>query len=481
MHKIFGYFVKRPEDSKDDLKRRAAYATWFRESFPNTEFMGEELIFYEILSYASKFSTAITEKTVKVFLDTEMRSFVLKNKIKVSGTEELTNLEDLGQIESLILRTKDVVLGQFFGLQADLCDIDEFAAEADMFMSEKLDERSMQIMQTAYEMKSTVVMGMTGAQDSTKYLLEETSYIQTIYDKSKLEELASESTSSGRKRRFLFNTGIPAVDKDTLGMYTRFLVGIEADAGMGKTKFATGVMTYQAAVEYGKSVLYYALEQDTDEIEANLIARHVYGLFQEIVDAKLILFDKVPKEMQKKVEAARIDLFESGKYGKIVIKGRANLYLETFINKIKMDDKLLGPFDVIIVDYMALIEQAPVHGNKYVKVLQEYEIIRQAYRRFKRYVLNEDKLGIAVNQLNATGGEKAKKGQDIGTGDAQGGKEVYRSSDYNITIVATPEMEAKGFRELVSPKKRNSAGLGRVLLKTMLAACLWRQSENTNL
>jgi len=481
MHKIFGYFIKRSEDSKEDLKRRAAYATWFRESFPATEFRGEELLFYEVLAYAEKFATAITEKSLKVFLSSEMRSYVLKNKVKVKGTEDLNNFDDMGQLDSLIAVTKDTMLGHFFSLQNETCDIDEFMAEADMFMREKLDERSMQIMQTAYEMRTTVVNGLTGSHDSTGYLLEETAYVKSVYDESKLEELASVAPNGNKKRRFLFKTGIPAVDTDTMGMYTRFLVGVEADAGMGKTKFATGVFTYQAAVEYGKSVIYYALEQDNDEIESNLIARHCYTLFNEVIDAKLILFDQVPAELKKKVEAARIDLFESGKYGKIVIKGRANLYLETFLDKIRMDDRLLGPFDVVIIDYMALIEQAPTRGNKYQKVLQEYEIIKYAYRKFKRFVLNEDKLGIAVNQLNATGGDKAKKGQDIGTGDAQGGKEVYRSTDYNITIVATPEMEAKGMRELVSPKKRNSAGLGRVLLKTMLAACLWRQSEKTNL
>jgi len=481
MHKIFGYFLRRPEDTIDIIAKRAAYATWFRESFPAEEFKAEERLFYEILNYAERFGTALTEKYIKVYIKTDMRTFVLKNKIKVSGTEELNNFDDLSQLESLILRTQDVLLGHFWELLNEESDVEEFAAYADLFMAEKLEERTLTILMTAYEMKSTSVKGMTGSDDMSTYLVDETSYVRDVYNRDKLEELASATTTVKKPRRRILLTDIPAVDKDTLGMYTRQCIGIEADAGMGKTKFALGVLVYQAAVEFHNDSIYYALEQDRDEIEANLIARHYYTLYNEIMDAKLILFDQVPEEYRKQVIAAKMDLFESGKYGKIEIKGNAKLFLETFIDKVKMDDKLLGPFDMIVIDYMALIEQAPTHGKGYVKQLQEYEIIRYAYRRFKRYVLNYDKLGIAVNQLNAAGGEKAKKGQDITTSDAQGGKEVYRSTDYNITIVATPEMEAKGMREIVSPKKRNSAGLGRILLKTKLAACLWRQADKNSI
>ena len=61
----------------------------------------------------------------------------------------------------------------------------------------------------------------------------------------------------------------------------------------------------------------------------------------DIISDKMITTRSVPPELQPKVEAARIDLFESGKYGKIGIQ-ETDLYLEDFIEKIKTQDRING-------------------------------------------------------------------------------------------------------------------------------------------
>jgi len=481
MHKIFGYFLKRAEDSTEDVGKRIAYASWFLDSFPEEEFVKTERLFFKMLELSVKFAIPLTEKYIRTYIASEMRNYILKSKIKVEGTEELNNFEDLVQLESLVARTKDVILGNYYDLLNEAADIDEFIAEADMFMSERLDERVMDILQKSYEMRSAMVDGKTGIGDASNFLVEETSYVTEVYDKEKLEELASDTLMSQGSMLFVTDTGIPGIDSDTLGGHAGQMYGIEAGPGIGKTRFACGVWTYRAAVYHKKDVAYFALEQSKKEIEALLIARHFYELYSEEMDSKLILFDKVPEKYKKKVIAAKMDLFESGKYGKIFIRAGAMLYLENFIDKIKMLDKLQGPFDMIVIDYMGLLEQKPRKKNEYTKELQDYEIIKRGYKKFKRYLMNSQKFGIAVNQLNAKGAEKAKKGQDVDTMDAQGGMEVYRSTDYNMTIIATPEMEAKKVREITSPKKRNSEGIGRILCRVRMACCLWVQAETTSL
>ena len=113
-----------------------------------------------------------------------------------------------------------------------------------------------------------------------------------------------------------------------------------------------------------------------------LIARHVFTLYNIQVSDSMILFNRVPDELKAKVTAAEIDLFESGKYGKIYIN-RTDLYVETLSQVFRKDDKLHGPFKMLIIDYMGLIQS---RGNKYQRDKLEYQIINESFRKYKNYV-----------------------------------------------------------------------------------------------
>ena len=145
--------------------------------------------------------------------------------------------------------------------------------------------------------------------------------------------------------------------------------------------------------------------------------------------------------------------------------------METFISKIKAVDRLQGPFDLIIIDYMALISEQSTYG----KPKGIGEIVSYCYKSFKKYVRKNKKAGIAVNQLNRDGITASKANKEITTDMAQGGVEVYRSTDFNLTITATNEMELQNKRKIVQPKKRSSQGMGAILVDVRLGICLWYQ------
>jgi hypothetical protein len=485
MHNIFSYFISRPSDEKETVAVRSAYISWFVENFPMWEFEGEELIMYKMMQYSSKLQTPIREKYLKVFLDSNIRELVLVDKIRVEGTLEFTNMDDLSQVSTLLTITKEVMLSVYLDLLNETGDIEEFIAEADRFIAERLDERTIVLSQRANEMRSSAVAGKVGVKSSAEFLREGLYDLLEIYDKEKLEELDTVSVDEEKELEFLTDSGLPAVDKDTFGLHRTQLFGIEAGAGKGKTRFAVGVWAYRAAVVHNRNVVYYALEQSKLEIEALFIARHIYNMFRIKVSATLIQFNKVPLDLKNKVKAARHDLFESGRYGKIHIHAQGkrsfSLYYETFTQKMASHSKLNGPYDVIVIDYMGLIEQAPAVKGEYRRNLDDYQIIQKSYKKFKRYLLSCGAAGIAVNQFNQSGSDKSDKDMDIEAGDVQGGMEAYRSSDYNMALTVSKVMEAKKLRRLQTPKKRNSEGIGRILLKTSLDCCLWQQTEDTTL
>ena len=182
--------------------------------------------------------------------------------------------------------------------------------------------------------------------------------------------------------------GLPAIDKDSGGIYTTQLVDVEAQSGAGKTRFALGSPCYIALTKYKHNVLYFTLEQTKQEIESMLVARHVFELFHIFITDKVINTNKIPEEHKKTYEAARYDLFESGKYGKFVCV-ETTLYIESFVSKIKTLDKLKGPFQLICIDYMGMMESNP---PAYKRAPTEYEIIKEAFKLFRGFAGNVVKL-----------------------------------------------------------------------------------------
>ena len=478
MHKIFSYFISSSMDSETARAKKAAYASWFTDQFPETEFKQEERLMFSAIKYAAKFDTSLSERGLEIYIQTDGMNEIISNKIMLDGTEDLFDFSDMAKLESLKVRSAELMLLHFNQAIDTTLNIDDFAMEVRQFIDDRLSIRMQEVLATAYEMQTSPVKGSYGAVEASKYVLEEMSRVQEIYDITKLEDLESSELESGFFE-FVSDTGIPDLDRDMRGIRRKQLIGVEADAGTGKTKFSTGVIAYRAVVNYKRNVLYFAIEQDSKEVEANMVARHVLSLYNIVVSHMDVLVRDLPQEILDKIDAARIDLFESGKYGRFkCVTGEVKLESMNTLMKRKM--KLDGGYDIIIIDYIALIEQEDTKG-KYQKKLEEYQIIRAAYRKFKKFCRLNNIAGIAINQLNDKGAEKAKKGQDLSTSDAQGGREVYKSPDYNITLTATVAMQERELREIQNVKRRNSAGFGRILLQTKMACCYFAQKKGEKL
>lgn len=465
MLEIFKHFISR--DPKDD-NVRAAYASWFCDAFPSTEFHGEDLLMYKFLEYSSEVLVPLKEKYLEVFLATELQRILIETRARVPGVETFNLDEPLGLAEALRI-TQGSMYGSLRELALLESDVSDFLVDVRAFMGQQLKSRLTLTLQNVYNNMSAT----DDVKSSLNYAAMELQTLDEIYSEEILEEL-TESGGVRESIHFICDTGIPAMDNDSRGIYTTYLVGIEAQPGAGKTRFTLGVWIYRALTIYKENCLFLALEQSKEEIEAMLVSRHTYFLFNLQVNSDLIFKNEVPDDLKDKVAAAKLDLFESGKYGKVYIC-ETDLYLETFIQKIRTLDKLHGPFTLIAIDYMGLIEQLPQVGNRRSVILEDYKIISRAYRKFKRYVRNSRKAGIAIGQFNDKGISAGEADQDITTNMAQGGINIYRHTDENYAMSMTAEMKAQSKRRMSKPKIRNTAGFQPFILDTRPGICYFYQ------
>jgi replicative DNA helicase len=476
VHEIFAYFLPRPNDTKEEMNKRLGYASWFCDSIPLSEFTKEEAVMWYMISYSTVMGVPLKEKYLITFLDSEVRSFIVTNNIRVSGTEQF-DFESKAAIDTAVRITKNLIMDEYRELMETDAKVDEFIACADAFMNTRLDDSILSLYKTGYDILSGRVGDKVGSRDALDYTLSQADQLAEIYDKEKLEELGykvdGESLNEEDQFKFVTDTGITELDADMEGAYTTQVIGVEAPPGTGKTRFATGVFAYRAAVIHHQGVLYYTLEQTEWEIKCILIARHILETTGLQISDKLIRFNKVPKDLKKTVEAAKIDLFESGKYKIDIIE--TTLYVDDFIRDMKRKDSLNGPYMMIILDYISLLEQ---RQGKFKKALLDYQVVSRGYTLFKRYIRKSRKCGIAVNQLNQTGVENAEQDKDATTRGAQGGMAAYRATDYNIVISVTEPLRAQKKRRLSNPKQRGSEGFSSVIVNTRLGCGYWYSDEN---
>jgi KaiC/GvpD/RAD55 family RecA-like ATPase len=461
LHEIFSYFVAR-DDGVDG--KRLGYLSWFVAQFPASEFRNEEAVFYDFLSYCVRLSVPLKQKYFEIYMTTELKKFLVSSKVKITGTEQLS-YEEPNSLETAVATTQDVMMAHYREVAGAENAIEDFPVDADKFMKERYDARTVELLGRTFDIASQT----SDAGKAAEWIRERLTELADIYDDSAIEEITDDALSV-QPMELLVDTGLPAIDKDMVALCRTQLLDISAGPGAGKTRFALGVFAHRAALK-GLNVLYYTLEQSKAEAEAMLTARHVLHMFNDIINDKMIVTGSVPNELLPKVEAARLDLFESNKYGKLAIH-EADLYLEDFIEKIKTQDRVNGPYDIVIIDHMSLLQSKPA---KYERTLDDYKIVAKGYRRFKRYVRKSRKGGISVNQFNREGVAAAKADKEIDATMGAGGMEAYRSTDINIVITFTETMAAQGLRKVSMPKSRSSAGFGSIMLTTRLGCCYFAQ------
>lgn len=466
MENIFTHFLSRGD--KDGDLTRLTYATWFDEAIPLSEFSDDTRLFSEFVSFCVSLNVPITYKYLQVWCDTELRKLLHKTNIRVAGCETLS-FEDPLSFETIYRTTEQVLKDNYNVLEKMESYLDDFKVEIASYFSQKKKERLTQTLASTFELLNST----DNVEEAAEFIADSVNAIQDIYSEEKIEELDNAKQLSDSTQMIkVTDCGLPAIDKDSVGLYTTQLFGVEAQSGTGKTRFVIGTYVYRALTVYHKDVVYISLEQKPQEIEAMLVAHHVFRMFNIQISDKMILTDTIPDEIRPQYEAAKYDLLQSGKYGKFVAV-ELDLYVETFITKIRALDKIKGPFDLICIDYMALIESKPA---EFRKTLSEYEIIKTAFKYFKRYVRKTGKCGIAISQLNREGTAAGEADKVITQDMAQGGMNVYRHTDYNIAITATETMKLQQKRRFGQPKVRSSAGFARFICDTRLGFCYFKQT-----
>jgi hypothetical protein len=456
MHSIFSFFIS-PEDGDEYAQKRLAYQSWFCSQFPISEFDGEEYIFVDFMNFASKLNVPLHPRYLDIYLNYELRQILVRKNVRVRGTETFSFTDPMG-LETAVRITAEV-MRQAFHTCNPAENISDFPIAMHVFIRSRLNEKTMALFTKVHSLISE-------RQDSEEAVVLARDRIQElndIYNTDKIDDI-TEITNCGKEMEFLCDTGLPAIDNATFGLHRQELSGLEAPSGAGKTRFALGAWVYRAVTKFKLKVIYYALEQSVTEVRAMLTARHIASKFSKLVPDKFITAGVVPENLRSTVSTAQLDLFDSELF-KVCAK---DLTLENFTETLRNNDRLFGPFDVVVVDHMYLISSANTK-------LAQHEIILRAYRKFKQYVRSTNKGGIAVNQFNREGIAASENDKDIDQTMAAGGIEVYRSTDFNIAITATPTMRAQGIRKFHLPKARSTEQVHPFLVDTRLGQCYFTQ------
>lgn len=478
---IFAYFIKTKQDAlspdkKERQKLKSVYLTWFMMNFPKTEFSRENLLFWHMCGVAASIGVIVTEKYIRTYIQTDLKEFIFKEKLHVKGTDGL-QFNSVSDQDNIVRITANRLMDEFYRLSnIEQEDVEDFKVDIKLWMNLKKSARLEEILTTSFETLDNLKNKRIGADDSLELLIGSATEIKLTYDESKLEDLEDED-SIREDIEFVCDSGIPFLDNDTGGIFETQMFGIEAGEGAGKSRFVRGTYGYRALTVYKINVLDIILEQSKDEGRNMYLARHIFETRGIFISDSMIRTKKddfgndITPEVQEIIDVADYDLFKSGKYGKLVLEDEM-IYLETFIERFKLLDRTKGPFKLLIVDYLTLIEQE--RTGKFHR-LEEHQVYKYAYKWFKRYIRKAKKAAIVINQVNGSESASLSSGKSAGQSKAAGTKEARNTPDRVDVISYTPLMKEKGLRKIEPVKGRSSRGVGSAILKTELGQCYFEQ------
>lgn len=470
MRKVFKWFTLSSENIS------LVQINWFVEQFDISEFEGIDKVLWLFLKYCADLDIPALKQYLSAFLQTDSKRLIKKHNIKLNTLENYKYDEPAMLEEASRIIASDALVTYEEYLKEDLTDR-TFKVDVKSFMEERKVERLQLIMAEAFPRLSNG--------DDTDELMLDLQYsiekVQNTYDVNNLNKLdfMSNQTSISHgteKMSKLFNTGIPCIDGDIGGMFTKMVWSFTGSPGSGKTRFAMAHMAYRAAVGAKIDVLIDELELSKMEIENMLIAHHIVHLYKgkvKIADSDMNKGDLSP-EQKRYYEAAKMDLFESGKYGKIVIR-TDDLVVETLEKSMYSYLRHNRGTKLWIIDYAGLAKSKPV--GKYDKRYDDYEIIVEVYKSAKTIAKVADIGVFILNQFNEKGNEAAYAGKRILPGHVQGGQIVSRHADYDIAMTMTEEQELASMRMLSTVKKRGAKGFRNIPVSVDPAVSLFRQNK----
>lgn len=248
-------------------------------------------------------------------------------------------------------------------------------------------------------------------------------------------------------------TGYLDLDKMTGGFRPANLIVVAARPSMGKTALALG-MALNAALDDGKTVAIFSIEMSADEIISRMLASAAMVDGSRLRTGRLSQ-DDWPRIGQAADRLAKANLYIDDSEGVTVAEMR------TKARRLKSRHGL----DLVIVDYIQLMEGAPGRGRRDENRVQEISAISRGLKLMARDL---DVPLICVSQLNRAPDARPDKHPLLSDLRESGAIEqdadvvlmLYRDEYYN------KESEEKGITDLDIAKHRNGP-VGRVKLTFM--------------
>jgi replicative DNA helicase len=248
-------------------------------------------------------------------------------------------------------------------------------------------------------------------------------------------------------------TGFLDLDKLTGGLRPANLVVVAARPSMGKTALALG-MAANAALDDDKTVAIFSIEMSADEIVGRMLSSAA------MVDGSRLRTGRLSQDDWPRIGQAADRLAKS----KLFIDDSEGVTVAEMRTKARRLKSRFG-LDLVIVDYIQLMEGAPGRGRRDENRVQEISAISRALKLMARDL---DVPLICVSQLNRSPDARTDKHPLLSDLRESGAIEqdadivlmLYRDEYYN------KDSEEKGITDLDIAKHRNGP-TGRVKLTFM--------------
>lgn len=456
--------------TKEGSENAAVYTQWFANTFSPENFSGIEQIYACFIRYCADLNIVPTQSFLESYLKIDGMSDVKKFNIKLEdmGAYDYNQLSQLMEAYEVIKQVASSTFEMY--LETDL-DGRDFKVDMYDYMSSMKSEKITQAMMRALP----ALQDGSNVTEVSMDLRSNLANIDTTYDVSKIKnvDFTPGDRNESQKMEFIAMTRIPCIDADCGGIFTHLMYTINGQPSGGKTRIALIHFAYSVIVQAKRDVAVYATELTQAQCENILIAYHItqlYGGTIKIPD-ELINKNKLTPEQSRIVESARIDLFESGKYGKVIIKDEC--VVETLESELWALVRSNPNLAMVLIDYMGLIKSKPV--NRWDRRLEMYQIITDAYVAVRNVIRIVPMCAVCLNQYNDEGVKAALAGKMINPGHIQGGHIVHRHTDYDLSLTFTEDQFLAHVRNLQNSKTRGTGGFKPAVLRVDLSISMFKQ------
>lgn len=464
MQKVFKWFTEENEST-------LTYIHWFANNFEPKYFEGIDRLLFCFIKYCSFLSIVPKRQFLDAYLKIDAKRDIKKYNIKVD-TMSSYDYSQTSQLEEAYHVLSNLAGITFDDYLNNAIEDRNFKVDMKEFMSTMQSDNIQQAFLSYYPRLNDG----SDVTEVSKSLRQALSDIDKTFDVTKIKNIDYSNKEDDLDMEFVAKTGIPCVDGDIGGIYTGLITSLNAQPGGGKTRMSLVHWVYPVLMA-GYDVWFCETEMKKSQIQNILIAYHIIRLYGGKIKIPDSVLNK-PKEMseeQKQIyEAAKIDLFESGNYGKFLYK--QNMVVEEMEDELDAVVRGNPNLRLIVIDYMGLIDSNP--RDRYHQ-LEQYEIITEAYKIVRRILLSVKAHAVCINQYNDNGIAAAYAGKPIRSGHIQGGHIVHRHVDYDLDITYTEEEKLAKVRMLSTGKTRGSAGFANVMFDVDMAVSIFRQRIST--